>query len=135
MAGGAARPRGALEAEVLGCLAAAGGPMTAGQVRASLGGGLAYTTVMTTLARLHGKGAIERHRAGRAFGYSLVGGPDRARSNITAHQMLKLLEDESDRASALSAFVAELRPEDERLLTELLEQLADDVAPPGQPEE
>ena len=50
---GRARPRGALEREVLACLAAAGGPLSPGDVLAELGGGLAYTTVMTTLSRLH----------------------------------------------------------------------------------
>jgi predicted transcriptional regulator len=108
--------------------------MTPAQVQAELGGQLAYTTVMTTLSRLHRKGAIERSPAGRGFRYSLVGGPGRARSNMTAHQMFKLLEDETDRAGALTRFVAELRPEDERLLSELLEQAPDEDTPRRRPE-
>lgn len=39
------------------------------EVRARLGGTIAYTTVMTTLDRLHRKGLLERTRAGRAFLY------------------------------------------------------------------
>jgi predicted transcriptional regulator len=31
--------------------------------------GVAYTTVMTTLDRLHRKGVLEREKAGRAFAY------------------------------------------------------------------
>lgn len=127
MARRGARARGALEAEVLSCLAAAGGPMTAAQVRAAIGRGLAYTTVMTTLSRLHAKGALERGPAGRAYAYSLVGDAAVARSNMAAHQMLRLLDEEADRAGVLSRFVAELRPEDEALLTELLER----GTPPG----
>lgn len=45
-----------LEAEVLAALTAAGRPLTSALVLTQLGGQLAYTTVMTTLARLHKKG-------------------------------------------------------------------------------
>jgi predicted transcriptional regulator len=121
------RARGTLEHEVLMCLAAAGRPLTAAEVQAEIGG-LAYTTVMTTLSRLHAKRALERTLQGRAYEYTLVGGTERARSNMAAHQMLRLLDDETDRASVLTRFVAELQPEDERLLTELLER-ADTGAP------
>lgn len=114
------RPRGSLEAEVLACLAAAGDGLTPAEVQADLGDELAYTTVMTTLSRLHAKGALERAAAGRAYRYRLVGGTDGARSNMTAHQMLKLLDEESDHAGVLSRFVAELSPEDERVLTRLV---------------
>jgi predicted transcriptional regulator len=99
--------------------------MTASEVQSALGGQLAYTTVMTTLARLYRKGAIERVAEGRAFRYSLVDSPERAKSNITAHQMIKLLDGESDRAGALSRFVSELGAEDEQLLSELLRRPPD----------
>jgi predicted transcriptional regulator len=58
------RQRGGLEHEVIAVLAADGGAMTPGQVRDALGAGLAYTTVMTVLARLCGKGAVTRQRSG-----------------------------------------------------------------------
>jgi predicted transcriptional regulator len=114
------RPRGSLEAEVLACLAAAGGGLTAAEVQADLGADLAYTTVMTTLSRLHAKGALDRVAEGRAYRYRLVGGADGARSNMTAHQMLRLLDEQADHAGVLSRFVAELSAEDERVLTRLL---------------
>jgi predicted transcriptional regulator len=116
------RARGTLEREILACLAAAGQPLTPAQVQAEIGGELAYTTVMTTLSRLYAKGALERATTGRAYAYTLLGGADLARSNMTAHQMLKLLDEEADRASVLTRFVAELKPEDEKLLTDLLER-------------
>jgi predicted transcriptional regulator len=122
MAAKGTRARGALEHEVLACLAAAARPLTPAQVQAELGGDLAYTTVMTTLSRLHAKRAIERSPAGRAYEYSLVGGPEGAQSNMTAHQMLKLLDEETDRAGVLTRFVAELGPEDGQLLAGLLER-------------
>lgn len=114
------RPRGALEREILACLAAAGGLLSPAQVRAELGGRLAYTTVMTTLSRLHAKGAVSRQPAGRGYAYALRGGPDEAQASMTAHRMLRLLEAGSDRAGVLSRFVADLSHEDERLLNDLL---------------
>jgi predicted transcriptional regulator len=114
------RPRGALEREVLACLAAAGRPLSPGQVRAELGDHLAYTTVMTTLSRLYAKGALSRQPAGRGYAYSVPGGPDGAQASMTAHRMLRLLDAGGDRAGVLSRFVADLRPEDEALLTDLL---------------
>jgi predicted transcriptional regulator len=117
---GRGRPRGALERDVLACLAAADRPLSPGEVRAELAGNLAYTTVMTTLSRLHAKGALSRQRSGRGYAYALPGGPDAARASMTAHRMLQLLDAGEDRAGVLSRFVADLRPEDEELLNGLL---------------
>ena len=114
------RPRGALEREILACLAAAGRPLPAAEVRAQLGGQLAYTTVMTTLARLHAKGALQRAMVGRGYVYSLDGDAADAQASMTAHRMLKLLDAGSDRAGVLSQFVADLSRDDERLLSDLL---------------
>jgi predicted transcriptional regulator len=127
---GRARPRGALEQEVLACLAAADGPLTPGDVLAELGGGLAYTTVMTTLSRLHAKGAISRQPAGRGYVYALRGGQADAQDSMTARRMLKLLESGRDRAGVLSRFVADLSPEDEQVLGDLL---AEGRPPPEDP--
>jgi predicted transcriptional regulator len=115
------RPRGALEREVLACLAAAGRPLTAGEVLADLGGGLAYTTVMTTLTRLHGKGALTREPSGRAYAYSLTGSLEAIPASLTAGRMRRLLDAGEDRAGVLARFVADLSPDDERLLTQLLD--------------
>jgi predicted transcriptional regulator len=114
------RPRGALEREVLACLAAAGRPLSPGEVRAELGDELAYTTIMTTLSRLYAKGALSRKPAGRGYAYELPGGPDAAQASMTAHRMLQLLDKGGDRAGVLSRFVADLSPEDEELLSGLL---------------
>jgi predicted transcriptional regulator len=114
------RPRGALEREVMGCLAAAGRPLTASDVLTELGGGLAYTTVMTTLARLHAKGALTRELSGRAYAYALAGAPDAVETSLTARRMRRLLDAGEDRAGVLARFVADLDAEDERLLARLL---------------
>jgi predicted transcriptional regulator len=114
------RERGGLEREVLACLAAAGRPMSPGEVRAELDDQLAYTTVMTTLSRLHAKGAVFRAPSGRGFAYELRGGPADAQASMTARRMVALLQGGGDRAGVLSRFVADLSPEDEQLLSDLL---------------
>jgi predicted transcriptional regulator len=119
-----ARPRGALEREILACLALADRPLSPAEVRDELGDRLAYTTVMTTLSRLHAKGAVSRQQAGRGYAYALHGGPDEAQASMTAHRMLKLLEAGSNRERVLSRFIADLSHEDERLLNDLLADTA-----------
>lgn len=125
------RRRGALEQEVLGCLAAAGRPLTVAEVLTEVGEGLAYTTVMTALSRLHAKGALRREAAGRAFAYSLPADPAAIGASVTARRMSRLLDSEQDRADVLARFVADLSPEDERLLTELLTDARRPEGPPS----
>jgi predicted transcriptional regulator len=90
--------------------------MTPGQVREALGAELAYTTVMTVLARLSDKGLVTRHRSGRAFAYQAILDED----EIAARQMRRLLDARGDHAAVLSRFVGTLSADDERLLIDLL---------------
>lgn len=120
MASHPVRPRGGLEREVLACLAASAGPMSPSDVQAELGGALAYTTVMTTLARLEGKGVLTRRLSGRTYLYSLVGDPLEVEASMAAHRMRRVLDSRPDRAGVLARFVADLSPEDEQVLTEIL---------------
>jgi predicted transcriptional regulator len=113
------RQRGGLEHEVIAVLAADGGAMTPGQVRDALDAGLAYTTVMTVLARLCRKGLVTRQRSGRAFAYGAVLDED----EITARQMQRLLDARDDRAAVLTRFVGALSADDERLLADLLRKI------------
>ena len=121
------RDRGALEAEILAALGAAARPMTPRQLHTELGGALAYTTVMTTLARLHDKGALTREPAGRSYSYRLAGDQQTVDAAVTARRMRKLLDAGTDRNVALTRFVAELGPEDEQFLASLLRDLDDDA--------
>jgi predicted transcriptional regulator len=105
-----------LEQDVLDVLATAGEPLTPARVRAALADRLAYTTVMTVLGRLAGKGLATRSRVGRAFAYQAV--PNEA--EVTARQMRRLLEAGDDRAAVLSQFVKVLAPEDEAVLAGLI---------------
>ncbi|MFR9726652.1 BlaI/MecI/CopY family transcriptional regulator [Streptomyces sp. MS19] len=116
----AARPRrrgqGELEAQVLSVLGQAPGPATAAWVQERLGTGLAYTTVVTILTRLHAKGAVTRERAGRSFAWTPAAGV----AGLAAFRMRRVLENEADRHAVLASFVSALGPDDERLLRALL---------------
>lgn len=110
------RARGELESGVLAALWAAKEPLTARQVQERLPGDLAYTTVLTILSRLYGKGMLVRHSVGRGNAYA----PVRDEATETAVRMHSLLERGSDREAVLSRFVSELSREDEQLLHRLL---------------
>jgi predicted transcriptional regulator len=104
--------------------------LTPGEVLASLGDDLAYTTVMTTLSRLHEKGELRREPAGRAYAYTPAPDPQGARSFAVAQRMRRLLDETGgERAGVLARFVADLRPEDEQLLLDLLADTRPDAAP------
>ncbi len=111
------RPAGELEASVMAALWAADAPLTPGGVQTRLGTGLARTTVTTILSRLHEKGIVGRERQGRGFAYFPVQDPH----GLTARRMHTELDRDEDRETALARFVAQLSPDDERLLRGLLE--------------
>jgi predicted transcriptional regulator len=113
---GQSRGRGDLEQQVFAALAAGGRPMTTAEVRDALGGQLAYTTVMTVLARMQTKGMATRTRVGRSYAYGAV--VDAA--EVTAHQIHRLLDERGDRAAVLTRFASRLSPEESRLLRDLL---------------
>ena len=100
------RPNGALEAEILAVLWDTDAPLTAGQVLSQLPGDLAYTTIMTTLTRLHAKGVVSRQTIGRAYGYRPVEG----KAEMAAHTMAQVLEQAGEHKDVLSRFVARLSP-------------------------
>jgi predicted transcriptional regulator len=116
------REAGKLEDEVLAVVATlGGGPVSVADVQERLPRSPAYTTVMTTLARLVDKGALTRVKEGRAYLYRLAAPAESIDDAVTARRMHRLLDDRADRAGVLARFVAELDPDEERLLSELLE--------------
>jgi predicted transcriptional regulator len=114
------RAAGQLEADVLATLWRADAAMTPGQVRDQLGTTLAYTTVMTILARLHEKGSVTRARAGRAYAYR----PAFDQAEFAATQMREVLDAGHDREAVLASFVGTLNSDDEKTLTALLRRAA-----------
>ncbi|HEX3713121.1 MAG TPA: BlaI/MecI/CopY family transcriptional regulator [Trebonia sp.] len=110
------RPAGQLEAAVLRELQQAGGPLSPAEVRERVGGGLAYTTVVTILSRLHGKGLLSRHKAGRVYRYA----PVADQPGLAARRMTRVLDEEADRETVLARFVSSLSDRDEELLRKML---------------
>jgi len=134
-AGAGRRAAGTLEAEVLGILRAADGPLTPGDVRQRISGGadreLSYSTVVTIISRLHDKGLLARQRSGRGFTYTPV---DEA--SLAASRMRLALGSGDDRGAVLSRFVSGLSGRDARLLRSLLAEVGDAAASgPGDPAE
>ena len=117
--GASRRPAGALEAEVLAVLRAAGTPLSPGQVRERLAareqGELSYSTVVTIVSRLHAKGLLARKRAGRGFVYTPLDA-----ASLAAGQMSRALDGDADHRAVLSRFVSGLSGRDARLLRRLL---------------
>src|ERR1700712_4316055 len=66
------RAPGVLAAEVWAVLARAGRPLNAAEVQEGLSRPLTYSTVITTLGRLHTKGLLSRVRDGRSHRYAPV---------------------------------------------------------------
>lgn len=116
------RTRGALEAEALAAVHAAGRPVSVAEVVELLEQAPAYTTVMTTLARLWTKGALTRRAQGRGFVYSPTASLEDTTAAQAARSMRRLLDTEGRREDVLARFVAELDPADEQYLRAVLEQ-------------
>ncbi len=73
---------------------------------------LAYTTIMTTMARLWEKRRLDRRRRGRAFEYRAV----MSRTEYAATRMNEFFDAAGDPRAALTHFVSAL---DDRELAEL----------------
>ncbi|PWK64474.1 putative transcriptional regulator [Streptomyces sp. CG 926] len=118
------RPHGELVADVLAVLWQAGKPMTAHEVNAALGTGLARTTMATILVRLHEKGTLRRVPAGRGFAYE----PVEDAAGLVAGRMRRELESEPRRDLVLQRFVSSLSEDDEETLRKLLLEAEEDPA-------
>ncbi len=111
------RQRGELANEVVAAVTGADRPLTPAEVQAELGVDLAYTTVMTTLVRLHEKGVLTRERVGRAFAYAPADS-----AAVTARRMRDVLNSGDDREVVLARFLDELHPDEVPLLARLLDE-------------
>ena len=94
------------------------GPCTARQVAERLADrGLAYTTWLTVLGRLEGKGLLRRERSGRAHTYAAVA----SREDHIAVLMQTALGQAEDREAALQHFVRSVSPAEAEALRRALE--------------
>ncbi len=82
----------------------------------------AYTTIMTTLDRLHKKGLLNREPDGRAFRYSPAQSEQEFNGAIVRHAIQNLLNT-GDRGVPLSFLVEAISEHDRKLLDELERQI------------
>jgi predicted transcriptional regulator len=96
------------------------GEMSVRDVHANISDRLAYTTVMTTLDRLHKKGLLNRRKDGRAFRYSAAITQSHF-SAIAAHEAVASMITfaHPNAADAVSYFVEAISESDIKLLDEL----------------
>lgn len=96
------------------------GPATARQVAdACSARGLAYTTWLTVLGRLEGKGLLARTKVGRAYAYAAVD----SREDHIAVLMRQALGQAPDRAAALQHFARSVSPAEAAALRRALDEL------------
>ena len=99
------------------------GPSTVAEVVGGLNVGasapLAYTTVMTILARLFEKGYVTRTKDGRGFRYAAAA-DEASIGTVAARRELQALVDRYGRAT-VAAFAADLAGVDPQLVTRLRE--------------
>ncbi|WP_018636112.1 BlaI/MecI/CopY family transcriptional regulator [Parafrankia elaeagni] len=117
-AGGAPNRRasGELEREVLNLLWSADEPLMPFQVQQRLGGGLAQSTVATTLLRLMDKGLADRAPRGKGFGYRAL----RRAEDHAAVQMVALVRRGENPDDVLRCFASQLPAGYQRVLREAL---------------
>ena len=98
----------------------AGGPGNVREIASHIGRKLAYTTVMTTLARLHKKGLLHCDTAERAFVYSARLTKEDWRRNRTCELVTDWLTGPREaRNVLLSCFIDTMERHDATLLDEL----------------
>ncbi len=117
---------GALEAQIMSAVWEANGPVSVHDVQEALmsqGKEAAYTTVMTTLGRLHNKGLLARDMKGKAYFYSARVTRRELSSTVTKQVIDGLLATFAE--PAMSYFVEALSDTDPsklESLAELIEQ-------------
>lgn len=90
-------------------------------VRAAVGANLAYTTLMTTLDRLHKKGFLSRQRDGRAFVYAARQSRGEFDGGVLSGLLERALAGGTCAAPVLSSLVDSVDEHDPALLDELEE--------------
>jgi predicted transcriptional regulator len=110
---------GPLELRVLHALWRHGGPATVRDLHGDFPS-IAYTTLMTTLDRLHRKGVLARQKDGRAFAYWPRCSHDELRSELAHATLADLLQSgDSSIRPIISMFVDAVSARDAALLDEL----------------
>lgn len=112
-------PFGPLELRVLDALWAHAAPATVRDLQPQFAD-IAYTTLMTTLDRLHRKGVLTREKSGRAFRYATTHSRDELESQLAAGALrAALVSDDAALRPLMSCFVDAVGERDRALLGEL----------------
>ncbi|MGO1050384.1 BlaI/MecI/CopY family transcriptional regulator [Crossiella sp. CA198] len=117
------RGLGELESKVMDVLWDATEPLRVRQVLDRLADPrpLAYTTVMTILDNLHGKGLVRRERAGRAYEYL----PAETRAEVGARLLRDVLDSSGHAESVLLHFARSASPAETDILRRALRKRRD----------
>lgn len=122
---------GPLELRVLHALWAHTGPATVRDLHGEFPT-IAYTTLMTTLDRLHRKGVLDRRKEGRAFAYWPRCSRDELRSELAQATLADLLRPgDASLRPIISLFVDAVSARDVALLDDLEALVREKREPPG----
>lgn len=113
---------GTLEREVMKLVWQAG-EASVHEILHALDDAKAYTTVMTTLDRLHKKGMLARRKSGRAFLYSPRLSPEEFERGLAGDVIGGLLNRAAGEAEPLLACIVEVVGEHDRELLDELDRL------------
>jgi predicted transcriptional regulator len=118
------REFGQLERAIMEVIWAGDRPYLVREVRERLlyGRPVAYTTVMTVLAILHGKGVLRREKQGRAWRYW----PAEAREEHDARLMAEALRSGGDRLVTLRRFLERVTDEEMQSLRRVVDDASAD---------
>lgn len=102
------------------------GEVSVRDVHLIFGERLAYTTVMTTLDRLHKKGLLERRKDGRAFLYSPCLSPQEFERSIARDVIDRLLGRGANGVEPVLACIVDAVGEHDRALLDELDRLIEE---------
>jgi predicted transcriptional regulator len=92
-------------------------------VQAAFAGTLAYTTLMTTLDRLHRKGVLDRRKAGRAYVYTPRWSREELERGLASDLIGSLLAGGAQAAQPVLSCIVDAVGERDRLLLDELDRL------------
>jgi predicted transcriptional regulator len=96
---------------------------TVRDVHVSFAGALAYTTLMTTLDRLHRKGVLDRHKAGRAYVYRPRLSREELERDMASDLIGGLLDGSAQAVPPVLSCIVDAVGERDRLLLDELDRL------------
>jgi predicted transcriptional regulator len=116
---------GALELRVLRALWERPGPQSVRDLQPAFDG-VAYTTLMTTLDRLHRKGVLTRAKAGRAFVYEPRCTPEALRSELAGNALQAVFGERATGLRPILSFFVETVSREDRESLAALERLVEE---------